>query len=378
MVRAALRGLVARLPLFRGMNDPFTFTGGPLRMRGSGRQLTGERLLVSAGPHTPAFTVHCVSGYIACLYLVEYGDGSPSSASSSSRSVCALLDGGMRNDVPRVQFYVENVIGQSPPAGDVGGEQTGKSGNRMADMLKLVVSTHCHPDHIGGVPLYQRRWNIPAAAPERHGDYYRGTGIVHWITDTYLSEVFASLLHRRPVELNVAGPRCLPKGTYFPLRDMSPLPGVLEDWTAIHIPGHTTHMVGLHHAGARLFYAADLMVHHKGEFRAPLPVDVESAYLHTLNRLRGLDVRFLLLAHGGIVDCDERPGGWLGVLDEVKQHCLEKSGAASVNMVHKMIRRLSALNPEVQNYNAEEVLVNNRHHLPQRVEAPAFVAWIRD
>jgi hypothetical protein len=41
-----------------------------------------------------------------------------------------------------------------------------------------------------------------------------------------------------------------------------------------------------------------------------MPIDMPEEYLATIERLRTLPVRWLLLAHGGITDTDDIAGGW--------------------------------------------------------------------
>lgn len=92
---------------------------------------------------------------------------------------------------------------------------------------------------------------------------------------------------------------CLGGGT---LKDIEHLPGEFSDWWVVQLAGHVSHMVGFYHVFSRTFYAADLLVLIKGAFFPPFRVDIPNAYRETLLRVRSLEVRCLLLPHGGIVD----------------------------------------------------------------------------
>jgi hypothetical protein len=62
-------------------------------------------------------------------------------------------------------------------------------------------------------------------------------------------------------------------------------------------------MLALYHPPTRVLYAADLLLYNDRtrRFRVPMPVDHHDAYVATMRRLRDLDVRWVLVAHGGIV-----------------------------------------------------------------------------
>ena len=372
-------------------------------MSGDGRSLTCERLLVRDSPHNmDAFTIHCLSGYVSCLYLLELprlpGKPALGTAPDNERS-WVLLDAGTKSDVNRLVHFLRHQCKEPRPL-DVA--------------MPLIVSTHAHPDHIGGIAPLMRTHHVGVvAAAAKHEQYYKGLGRTHWWIDTYLLQLFARMLKRRPLELQICRSdiykfrnslmgrgslgeptswvtsryngrlkggelKDLEKTGYVPLEDGSRLP-MLDQWVAIQVPGHTMHMVALYHEPSHILYAADLIIGHKGEFRAPIPVDNERAFEHTLERLKHLSVSFLLLAHGGMIDLRERPGGWTGVLDEVRAHLREKGGTRGVNITHKIVQWLSGTSPEIRKFNFDEASNRlTRHRLPRGDEPAAAIFAIRD
>jgi glyoxylase-like metal-dependent hydrolase (beta-lactamase superfamily II) len=69
-----------------------------------------------------------------CVYLIDLG-----------RPI--LIDTGSGTDVQRLVRNIES-LGYSP------------------SQLSLIVLTHCHIDHVGGLPYFEKRFKIPAAIHE--------------------------------------------------------------------------------------------------------------------------------------------------------------------------------------------------------------------
>jgi glyoxylase-like metal-dependent hydrolase (beta-lactamase superfamily II) len=240
--------------------------------------------------------IHSISGYISTLHLVQYPE----------RECCLLLDTGMPSDFYRVRFYVENVV---------------FPGRKMEDVLTLVVSTHCHIDHIGAGYHFGKK--VPVVTTKNWERYYAGwKGRMQYEFDRILSLTVAWRLGRRHESVFLPRDAALtpPGQASLPQLDEGHAVPFFEDWVAIKCPGHTGHMIMLYHPVTQILYAADFFILHRKEFRAPIPVDIEYAYNHTIHRLRKLDVRYVLLAHQGVVNVEELAGGWNFVLDEVVRH----------------------------------------------------------
>lgn len=211
--------------------------------------------------------VHHLKGYITDLWVAEGGDG------------LVLLDGGCRGDASRVVGFVRDRLG------------------RPLTALRLAVATHAHPDHAGGACELRRRYRVPVAAPEGIDRWYAGPGgVVQQLVDRLLARHVARRLGR--ARESVAYPRRLRPD--HPLVDGGPVPH-LSGWRAVAVPGHTAHDVVLHHAEGATLYAADLVVRINGGLRLPVPVLDRRAMSRSIERLAELEVRRLLLAHGGEV-----------------------------------------------------------------------------
>lgn len=265
--------------------------------------------------------LHCISGYISTLFLCEY---------SSFGGECLLLDTGMPTDFDRMRFYIENVL---KPRG--GPTEDGETPLRMEDVLKTVVSSHCHIDHVGAAWAYNDA-GIKVATADGFERYYAGFGgrCQHAI-DTALSLVFAHRLGRH-LEWPIAPLRSTKQlDPNLRLRDGSRVPS-FSDWAVIACPGHTCHMNMLYHPELHLLYAADFFVAHKNEFRAPVPVDVDWAYESTLRRLSKLRVRYVALAHGGLIDCEDM-GGWEQILREVAEHRLKEDRNLGMRFIRRFL-----------------------------------------
>ncbi len=219
---------------------------------------------------TSASEVLRVRGFITDLWLVDRGEG------------LVLLDGGCRGDAERVVRAIVRDLGRSP------GE------------LSLAVVTHAHPDHAGGAVVLRRRFGTPIAAPTGIDLWYRGwSGLLQQMVDRQLARHVARRMGR-PRE-SVAFPRRLRPDRW--LLDGDQVPG-LPGWRVLHLPGHTSHDVLLHSEAEATLYASDLVVRIGDELRLPVPILDRRLTARSIDRLAGLRIRRVLLAHGGEVEVD--------------------------------------------------------------------------
>eukprot|EP01063_Lacrimia_lanifica_P026626 TRINITY_DN3616_c0_g1_i1.p1 TRINITY_DN3616_c0_g1~~TRINITY_DN3616_c0_g1_i1.p1 ORF type:complete len:318 (+),score=71.06 TRINITY_DN3616_c0_g1_i1:64-1017(+) len=247
----------------------------------------------------PEVRIHVLDGYISQLYVCEY----------PTRRETVLLDAGCACDYDTVRRYVADAI--APAWGE----------GVAANGVSLVLSTHAHCDHVGAVHRHLHA-GTPCMVADRYEEFYAGVrGSVQRCIDNALAVFVARRLGKPAGFRHVWYPKQLPESPHLSaarLTDGLRVPG-FEDWVAVHIPGHTGHMHALYHTPSHTLYAADLMIHRKGQFWAPVGVELPEAYRHTLRRLRALPVRTLLLPHGGVVDV-AAAGGWPAVLDGVARH----------------------------------------------------------
>lgn len=281
----------------------FTFIGSPAKLRGPGHEISASYVLTSTY-NDEQVKIHCVPGYISQLYLVEY----------PVRKHFMLLDCGCPSDYERIKFYIEDVLSKER------GVQLTIRAN-----LRLVVSSHCHIDHCGAAMGYHAE-NVPLVRPTHMETSYQGVQrrVNQWF-ECFIVMFVALRMGRRPENTFWYSQSLV--GPFFPLpppaREVGhgdSLPFGFEDWVAVKVPGHTTHMIGLYHTPSRIFYAADTVVKLRKGLFSPNPIDFPWAYMNTVERLRKLDVGYLLMAHGGIVDIADQYGSWNTALKSVIEH----------------------------------------------------------
>lgn len=207
--------------------------------------------------------VHEIQGYITTQYLVEYDDG------------LLLLDSGCRPDVELIKEYIENSLKRS-----------------MLD-LKLVVASHAHPDHSGGAAFFKDIYKIPIAAPRKMNKWYSGmSGICTYWIDIILTYMIA-VKYKKPV-LNILFPRKI-KIDYY-LEEESPLP-FFEDWQALLTPGHTDSDLSLYNEKESMIYVGDMIVSVRDKYIRPYLLSHPRDYRSSINRIKKLEPKFILLAH---------------------------------------------------------------------------------
>lgn len=216
---------------------------------------------------TETFTIHKIDGHISTIYLVVYPDK------------ILVLDCGCKCDVPKIESYITKKL------------------NRTLSTVRLVVASHTHPDHAGGSPHLSKRNSLPLAAPKYINSWYNGfSGKIQHTIDTLLGyhvarvngRPFSNIFYNRKIRYD------------HPLCDGDRLPG-FEDWTVIDAPGHTSHDMIFYNETEKVLYAADVILCVNGKFLLPFPVPLNDYMLETLETISELDVRTLMLAHGGII-----------------------------------------------------------------------------
>ena len=213
------------------------------------------------------YHLHEIAGYIQSIYLVE------------QQGVFFLLDGCSRPDVEVVKHYLEQVLGKS-----------------IYD-LKLVIATHAHPDHFGGVSFFKNLYDIPVAGPAQVNSWYAGSfGFFTYCTDILLTYLVA-VNKKKPIR-NILFPRSV--NLDYILRDQDVVPG-FESWQVLVCPGHTDMDLSLYHSGDNLAYIADNLVGKKNKVFRPYPLIRPDLYRETLTRYINLGIENFLIAHYGKV-----------------------------------------------------------------------------
>jgi len=211
--------------------------------------------------------IHSIPAYISTLFLAEY------------ENALLLLDAGCKCDVKRVVDFI--LHGLRRPVSD----------------LKLVVSSHTHPDHAGGIYSFRKKYGIPVAGPHNLNDWYDGFGgyIQHKV-DTVLGYWVAWVYNRKIEDIFYARNNELD----FKLKNGTRLP-FFSDWSVYETPGHTSHDMVIHNRKEKILYVGDLCLMVNGKFIPPFPVSYPDVMEKSLKKIETLDSEKVLFAHGGLL-----------------------------------------------------------------------------
>ncbi len=235
-----------------------------------------------------SFGIHPIEGYISTLYLVNHGED------------YLLLDGGCSCDFKRVKAYLE-------------------SNGKSLENLKLVVVTHMHPDHAGGVKHFQNE-GIPVASTEGAFRWYRGFGgFLQHKVDTFLAQ-FSARRKKRTLEPVNYKRKFKPD---FTLNESDFLP-FFPEWKVVKTPGHTLYDICLYNEKRKIGYIADVVLKMERKFVLPFPVLFPELMKKSLEKLSIFDFEKILLAHGGIVEKNETGGDFKAFFLEMRGKVGEK------------------------------------------------------
>lgn len=230
--------------------------------------------------------IHEIKGYMQSIYLVEYTDK------------LLLLDGGSRVDVVLIQDFIEKQL------------------NRNITDLKLVVVTHVHPDHAGGVSQLKKISKCKVAMANKKPYWYAGsTSLANYFIDIALAHLVAKK-SKKPFRFLFYNPFITPD-VY--LSDGQALPN-FTDWVAIHTQGHTDRDLTLVNATNKIAYTADLIIKTRRGFIPPFPIYMPKGYRASLEKVKSLALDNLLLAHGSQVAFEAVD--FIGLLEKTPKRAL--------------------------------------------------------
>jgi glyoxylase-like metal-dependent hydrolase (beta-lactamase superfamily II) len=198
--------------------------------------------------------------------------------------------------------------------------------DRPEDRPLVLVATHAHADHVGGMPGLvldpagdddnDNDNDVSTFLPDRCRQYLLGETPRTFGRDANVR--FLPMLGQQPFSMSaireLVGVRAVGYGgttermqlPFTPsgyLADGSPVPHA-SDWNVIATPGHTDDSVAFHHPKSATLIAGDAVLTHDGEaWFNPEWVDAEAAAT-TEERLRALEVRHLLPGHGVPIEGD--------------------------------------------------------------------------
>lgn len=211
-----------------------------------------------------SYQIHEIKGYIQTIYLVEQGPH------------LLILDGCCRCDVDVVQTFIEEDL------------------KRNFSNLQLVISTHAHPDHSGGLKYFKEK-GIPIAGPEKLSEWYGGlSGFLTYGVDILLTYLVA--INKKRGIRNIIFPRNV-KLDYV-LKDGDSIPG-FDEWQVLETPGHTNCDLTIYHKETQVAYIADNFVVSTQKVFRPYPIYSPERYKESLKRYMSLRIEEFLLAHYG-------------------------------------------------------------------------------
>ncbi|MCP4136384.1 MAG: MBL fold metallo-hydrolase [bacterium] len=260
--------------------------------------------MINTTIETPNFKIHRVDGYINTIHILEYDSG------------LLCIDPGVSSDAALVESYCRSIPGRSPRD------------------IRLTVVSHMHPDHSGGAVALRKKFGIPIAAHSLVDRWYAGfSGYFQYALDCFMT-VNVALRQRKKIR-NVCFKRIIKPD--FLLNDIDAIP-FFEDWQVRHIPGHTNHDIVLHNEQNKILYAADSVINRKGALTLPLPILFKSKMKQSYERLAGIPVSTILLAHGDIITTENPASLFLHMKDLFN---------TPPSRLSKQVRYLSFYSPEV-------------------------------
>ncbi len=213
-----------------------------------------------------------IEGYIQTTYMAVYSDK------------LLLLDSGCRCDVDSILTYITDIL------------------KRPVEQLKVVMVTHMHPDHAGGAALLKQKTGCQIVSVNYEKAWYHGVlGRVAHLNDLGLTYYVANRQGKSVTNV-----------WYNPIlrvdievQDGDSVP-YFDDWIVLETPGHTDRDLSLWHPQTKQAYTADLILVIRDKFVSPYLITIPEAYRTSLNKIKALQPKTLLLAHDKRVEiCDK-------------------------------------------------------------------------
>ena len=156
------------------------------------------------------------------------------------------------------------------------------------DLLKRIIPTHCHPDHIGSLAVLRQATGAQVLAHEAEAPFITQEALLPRARGA------ARLLHALTEPL--FRPKPCPVDQTLKHGDVIEGAGL----TVIHMPGHSPGSICLYHPEARALFTGDALINMFGKLRGPFPPfcwETQRAR-RSLSRLKELEVETIYFSHG--------------------------------------------------------------------------------
>lgn len=214
--------------------------------------------------------IHHIDGYIQSIYLAEYPNK------------ILLLDGCAKADVPTLISYFKHVLGR--PITDI----------------KTIIVTHMHPDHVGGAQVIKKITGAQLVSVYKDKHWYGGvSGFCMYFIDLFLMRAVIHL-QNKPQKKVMFWPYLKPDQA---VKEGDVVPN-FNDWSFFSTAGHTDRDLSVYHAETEQIYIADLMVKLKTKYIAPFPIYRPMTYKQSLEKIKQINPKKILMAHSGAVEFD--------------------------------------------------------------------------
>ncbi|PIE74739.1 MAG: hypothetical protein CSA18_03490 [Deltaproteobacteria bacterium] len=221
--------------------------------------------------HYKKFKLHLVEGYVQKIPIIEYP------------CKIMIMDSGCRPDYRVVLEYVKKVM------------------KRKLKDIKLVIASHVHPDHAGGISFLAKNLNAHTAAPAGINLWYKGLrGFLQHKMDLCLTH-YVAYASNKPFK-RLYFPRYIK--TDYSLSHNEKIP-FFEDWIVYYCPGHTTHDIVFYNSCENILYAADLILKLKNRLFLPIPVNFPCLMKESIVFIDKICADDIFMAHGGMVSGSE-------------------------------------------------------------------------
>lgn len=185
-----------------------------------------------------------------------------------------LIDTGFRGSSPSVIKFIESL-------------------GRTVDELELIILTHNHIDHGGGLPEWKEITKAKAAA--HRVDLPVGDDTILYPDGSYIGKllkvpVLSGIKKRfvfQPEDIDIV----LDGGEVFP---------VLGGLQVIHTPGHTSGCISLYASREKMIFVGDALNNRQNILRPPVKrvsLDVDQG-IESIKTMSGLDIEIVCTGHG--------------------------------------------------------------------------------